>query len=66
MGNLISSQNPFYFVDEFNMEFNRDIEPMQGGYTDNYYYQLVSNIRKYKGVSLQQAASSATTILFWF
>ena len=40
-----------------------NIEPIQGGYTDEYYDQLVSNIRKYKGVNLQQAASSATTIL---
>ncbi|RKX37690.1 MAG: hypothetical protein DRP64_16820 [Verrucomicrobia bacterium] len=39
-----------FFVDAYNMEFNRDIEPMKGGTTDNYYYQLISNIRKYKGV----------------
>ncbi len=38
-----------FFVDNYNEEFNRDIEPMKGGYTDNYYYQLVNNIRKYKG-----------------
>lgn len=38
------------FPDEFNQEFSRDIEPMKGGHGDNYYYQMVANIRKYKGV----------------
>ena len=41
---------PPVFVDEFTEEFSRDIEPMSGGHSDNYYMQLVSNIRKYKGV----------------
>ena len=40
---------PAIFVDEFNQENSRDIEPMAGGHGDNYYYQLVTNIRKYKG-----------------
>ena len=39
-----------FFVDVYNREFNRDMAPMKGGYTDNYYYQLVSNIRKFKGM----------------
>ena len=39
-----------YFVDAYNQEYNRDIEPMQGGHTDNYYYQMISYIRRYKGV----------------
>ncbi len=38
-----------YFVDQFNAEFSRDIEPMKGGFGDNYYYQLVANVRRYKG-----------------
>ncbi len=38
-----------YFIDQYNQEFSRDIEPMRGGHTDNYYYQLVANIRRYKG-----------------
>ena len=40
-----------YFIDQYNQEFSRDIEPMKGGHTDNYYYQLMANIRRYKGVS---------------
>lgn len=40
----------YYFVDQYNAEFNRTISPMKGGYTDNYYMQMVQNIRRYKGV----------------
>ena len=39
-----------YFVDQFNPEFSRDIEPQKGVLGDNYYYQLIANIRRYKGV----------------
>ena len=42
--------NPFYFVDQYNAEFNRTIAPMKGGWTDSYYMQMVQNIRRYKGV----------------
>lgn len=35
-------------VDLFNEEYSRDIEPMEGGYGDNFYLQLVRNIRKFK------------------
>jgi hypothetical protein len=38
-----------YFVDAYNMEFSRDIEPMEDGYGDAYYYQMIANIRKFKG-----------------
>ena len=41
---------PPIFVDEFNEEFSRDIEPMRGGHGDDYYYQLAANVRRYKGV----------------
>ncbi len=41
--------NPVYdMVDLFNEEYSRDIEPMEGGYGDNFYLQLVRNIRKFK------------------
>ncbi len=29
------------FVDSFNNEKSRDIEPMKGGFGDNYYYQMI-------------------------
>ena len=38
-----------YFVDTYDKEFSRDVEMMNGGYSDNCYLQLVANIRKYKG-----------------
>ncbi|MBO4423579.1 MAG: hypothetical protein J5879_09075 [Clostridia bacterium] len=46
-----SGKNNVVFVDTASMEFSRDIEPMRGGYFDNYYMQLTDNIRKYKGVA---------------
>ncbi|MFA7368961.1 MAG: hypothetical protein WC334_04885 [Kiritimatiellales bacterium] len=39
-----------WFIDQYTREYSRDIEPMRGGYEDNYYCQMVSNIRKFKGV----------------
>ena len=41
---------PVTFVDEFNREFSRDCEPMLGGHGDAFYWQLVANIRRFKGV----------------
>lgn len=46
----LGRKNPFMFVDQYNSEFNRTIQPMKGGYTDNYYMQMAQNIRRYKGV----------------
>jgi hypothetical protein len=46
---FLGRPNPFYFVDQYNAEFNRSISPMKGGYTDNYYMQMAENIRRYKG-----------------
>lgn len=47
---FLGRQSDFFFVDQYNAEFNRGIQPMKGGYTDNYYMQMVQNIRRYKGV----------------
>ena len=46
----LGRENSFYFVDQYNAEFNRTIQPMKDGYTDNYYMQMAQNIRRYKGV----------------
>lgn len=51
-----------YFIDQYNQEFSRDIEPMKGGHSDDYYYQLVANIRRYKGIHHPEPASVAQTI----
>ena len=45
----LAGAGPVIFVDTFSREFSRDIEPMKGGHEDNYYYQTVSNIRRFKG-----------------
>jgi len=52
-----------YFVDAYTQEYSRDIEPMEGGYGDNYYYQMAAGIRRYKGVRKPQTVSRPTTIL---
>lgn len=39
-----------YFVDQYNHEYSRDLEPVDGGFGDNYYYYMADFIRKYKGV----------------
>ncbi|MEC5144791.1 Glycoside hydrolase [Chitinophaga sp. 180180018-2] len=48
---------PNAFPDEFDTERSRDIEPMKGGHLDNYYYQLVSNIRRFKGMPAPEKVS---------
>ncbi len=51
-----------FFVDLYDPEFNRDIEPMRGGYGDSTYWQLVANIRRYKGARPGPSASPIQTI----
>ena len=51
-----------YFVDAYTPEYSRDIEPMKGGHSDNYYYQMISNIRRYKGVRAQEPASKPASV----
>jgi hypothetical protein len=53
---------PLVFVDQFDQEFSRDIEPMRDGHGDNYYWQLVANVRRYKGGSPLPEASAPRTI----
>lgn len=40
---------PVMFVDQFDQEHSRDIEPMRGGHGDDYFYQLIGYVRHYKG-----------------
>ncbi len=53
---------PIVFVDQFTQEFSRDIEPMKGGHGDNYYWQLVANVRRYKGAPPLPVASAPISI----
>jgi len=52
----------YRFIDQYNSEFNRTIQPMKGGYTDNYYMQMAQNIRRYKGVRPIPEMSGMTPI----
>ncbi|QEH34103.1 hypothetical protein OJF2_26370 [Aquisphaera giovannonii] len=61
-GRYGESGGPVTFVDQFSREYSRDIEPMKGGHGDNYYYQLVANVRRYKGASPLPKASAPRTI----
>ncbi len=54
--------NDPWFVDVFDDEFNRDIEPMKGGHGDNYYYQLIDHARRFKGARSVAAVSPPATI----
>lgn len=53
---------PSVFVDQFDEEHSRDIEMMKGGHLDHYYYQLIANIRGYKGVPAIREATAPQTI----
>ena len=50
------------FVDQFNREYSRDIEPMKDGHGDDYYLQLIAGIRGYKGAPSLPAAPQPKTI----
>ncbi|AMV38617.1 hypothetical protein [Planctomyces sp. SH-PL62] len=50
MGGVRLKPGGTFFVDQYTPEYSRDIEPVKGGFGDAYYYQLVSEVRRYKGV----------------
>ena len=53
--------NRVNYVDEFNPEFSRDGEPMKirdgVGFGDNYYYQIIDFVRRYKGIGELKTAT---------
>lgn len=50
------------FVDQYNHEYSRDVEPMKGGHGDSYYYLMTDFIRQFKGVGRPPKPSPPTTI----
>ncbi|HRT58858.1 MAG TPA: hypothetical protein P5038_19705, partial [Candidatus Paceibacterota bacterium] len=50
------------FVDQYTQEYSRDCEPMRGGHTDNYYYQLAACVRRFKGVRPPPASNGPSRI----
>ena len=63
--------NGSYFVDAYDDEYNRDIEPVKGTYGDNYYYQMVNAARIHRGVrkapetDKKQTMAIANDFGFW-
>ena len=55
-------REPVILVDQFTQEYSRDIEPMMGGHSDSYYYQMVDYIRKFKGARKPPTAGPKKTI----
>jgi len=53
---------PNSFGDTFCDEYSRDIIPTKGDFKDTYYMQLISNIRKFKGVGPTPVANEPKTV----
>ena len=53
---------PLVFVDQFDQQYSRDIEPGHCSHADNYYWQMVANIRRYKGAPPRPGPTNAKTI----
>ncbi len=56
----VENHGPIVFLDNASLNGSRDIEPMEGGYADNYYLQMISYIRKFKGVTVANARNNRT------
>lgn len=53
--------DPVIFVDNADINNSRDIQPMKGGYGDNYYMQMMQYIRQYKGTGTVNEGLNTTT-----
>lgn len=56
------------FVDQYDREHSRDIEPDIDGYLDTYYLQMASNIRRFKGlphVEIPKDKKTITSMADW-
>lgn len=62
MDSWLQAEGEVIFVDQFDQEHSRDVEPMRGGHGDDYYYQLVANIRRFKGVRGLEEPSAPISI----
>jgi hypothetical protein len=54
---------PVMFVDQFDQEHSRDIEPMRGGHGDDYYYQFAGCVRSFKGARSSAPVQPATIVV---
>ena len=60
---VFHGMGPVSFVDLFNAEFSRDLEPVKGAHGDIPYYQLVANVRRFKGARAPEKAGPPRTIV---
>lgn len=58
--NWLGTENAF--PDQFSPEYSRDIEPSAGVLKDYYYYQLVENVRRFKGSDAPEKNEAEKTI----
>ena len=58
----MSQCDGFMLLDCATTEYSRDIEPMRGGFFDNYYMQLCQNVRRFKGTEAQPVSRESKTI----
>lgn len=60
--NMTQTLKKIGFIDVADINNNRDIEPMEGGYGDNYYMQLTYWISKFKNVSSKVNVGKDVTV----
>lgn len=62
-GGFKATPDETFFVDVYNQEFNRDIEPSKESLIrDNYYMLFCSEMRKYRGVEAMPVPTAKKTI----
>ncbi|MBM3494390.1 MAG: hypothetical protein FJX72_08735 [Armatimonadetes bacterium] len=55
-------KGPLVFVDQFDQQHSRDIEPGRCSHGDNYYWQMIAGVRRYKGAAPIPTASASKTV----
>ena len=54
--------NRWTFVDQFNQEYSRDVEPARGLHLDAYYLQTIAGIRRFKGAARETRKAPRLTV----
>ena len=54
--------NRYAFVDQYDLEYSRDVEPERGPALDAYYLQTIDGIRRFKGVPRAPGPAPRKTI----
>ena len=54
----VENSGPIVFLDNASPNGSRDVEPMEGGYGDNYYMQMMSYVREFKGLTVDNSRNN--------